>query len=728
MVLANSCLPAGTQVLYLDAGIEVVGDLGAIWSHVDSFFICKMQEHKMRTWCHPTFCSIMSVTEAELDAPQVSANIVGFVVGNEKATGVLSQVLGLACNPAIIVGHKWHAYSAVCKGHRHDQSILSLVCLRSGIYQYALDDFAGWQSRDATIAAGASLYVHRGTAAASASGPSGSTGPSGSAARPDGPAVTDSLKGITDSFVVNLAHRKDRLEQFFQNQPYIKCKRLEAVNGRTLTLTKDLCRLFMNNDFKWKKSVMGCALSHFGLWKHIAESSSSSYLILEDDAVLCADFVGKWNSIVGLVPADSDIIFLGGVLPPNKPALPMVTEPVNAAFARVAVNNVFGSKRRYFHFCTYSYIITTAGAQKLCRLIQERGLYTSADHMLVNNMDLLNVYFTTPLLAGCVQDSDPVYQKADFNNFTRVDKFDSEIWNNTDAFTQMEVDATMRLEPLTVIYFEEGQQKQCIDSEWLREIFQREFVWTCASASTSTSTGVGTTVLLYYQHTTPVSVIEGWMNRNMDRVIYILHASDETCTADVSIYKHPAVKCVFRNYWRSDVVSECNKVVTLPLGYLNGKGLSGSLVAASMRTYDWSFAGATDRPGRLEALTSIKQWSTLTKHKLHLTPTWGSAANLEPVAYTAILQQSRFVPCLDGFYNTESYRFYEALEAGCVPVICVDEKATYSHLLNGAPLVTVNSWSSPVLVSDWDGKQKEVFSWWQSFKRSLSVLVQSKFA
>ena len=221
-------------------------------------------------------------------------------------------------------------------------------------------------------------------------------------------------------------------------------------------------------------------------------------------------------------------------------------------------------------------------------------------------------------------------------------------------------------------------------------------------------------------------MIEGWINRNADRKIYLLHASDESCTADVSIYNHPAVKCVFRNYWRPECHSK--KVITLPLGYLDGKGVSGgSLVAASSRQYDWSFAGATDRPGRLEALTSIKKWAGFSKHKLHLTPTWGSSANLDALAYGAILQQSRFVPCLDGFYNTESYRFYEALEAGAVPVICVDENKSYNHILGMAPLVTVPSWSSPVSVSDWDSKQKELFSWWQSFKRSLSIMVQSKF-
>jgi len=706
LVLANSCLAAGTRVLYLDSGIEVVDDLEAVWTNIgrDGFFVCKMPEHKMRTWCHPKFCSILNVTESELDSAQISANIVGFITGLEKATNILSQVLGLACNPDVIVGHKWHPYSAVCKGHRHDQSILSLICIRAGINIHLLDNFAGWKSKEETLKYGGVLYVHRGAPA------------------PVG-AVPSTIKNINDCFVVNLAHRKDRLEQFWQNQPYLAglCKRLEAVNGRTLTLNRDLCNLFKNNDFAWKKSVMGCALSHFGLWKHISSLGSGSFLVLEDDAVLVGDFMNKWSEIASMMPLDADIVFLGGVLPPNKAGLPLVTEPVNTAFAKVAVNEMFGSKRRYFHFCTYSYIITVAGAQKLCSLINERGLYTSADHMLVNNMDLLNVYFTTPLLAGCIQDNDPIYQNADFNNFNRVDKFDSEIWNNTDCFTTAEVlnVSSTTVEPLTVVYFEPEQQKQCIDSEWLREIFQREFVWT----SFTDSVAAGSKVLLYYQHTTPPSIIEGWINRNIDCAIYLLHASDESCKADISLYNHPAVRAVFRNYWRPD----CNstKVMTLPLGYLNGKGGSGKVLISSQRPVDWSFAGAIDRAGRTEALDLLK--GRYSNHKVHLTPTWGTNENLDTAAYLAMLQECKFVPCLDGFFNTESYRFYEALESGALPIVRVDEKRSYENLLLDAPLLTVNSWSDDI-VYDWDSVQKNLLFWWCNYKAVLSKKVAEYLA
>lgn len=721
MVLANSTLPKGTQVLYLDSGIEIVDDLTAVWTNIgrDGFFVCKMPEHKMATWCHPKFCSLLAVTPLELIEAQISANIVGFIAGNEVATNILGQTLGSACNPEIIVGQKWHQYSNVCIGHRHDQSILSLYCIRAGIKMHILDMFAGWKSYDETLKYGQVLYVHRGNWRQV-------TPPEELEAI--APVTSVELKGFSDCLVVNLAHRQDRLEKFWSNQPYLKgrAKRLDAVNGRTLVLTPDICNLFKNNDFKWKKSVMGCALSHFAIWKQMSGlplmGSAGHTLVLEDDAQLVDGFVEKWNVINGLVPQDADIIFLGGVLPPNKPGLPMVTEPVNAAFAKVAVNEMFGSKRRYFHFCTYAYVLTNTGAQKLCSLISNMGIYTSADHMLVNNMDLLNVYFTTPLLAGCIQDNDPIYQNADFNNFNRVDKFDSEIWNNTDCFTPEEVMAVTgsgSSEKISVVFFEHEQYKQCIDAQWLSEIFQREFVWTEHTATIKS----GSKVIVYYQHTTPVALIEGWINRNADCQIYLLHASDESCKADVSLYRHPAVRCVFRNYWRPECVTP--NVVHLPLGYLNGKRGTGKVLVASQRPVDWSFAGAMDRNNRKAVIEDLQK--RYPKNKVHLTMTWGSSDNLGVEKYVALLDESKFVPCLDGFFNTESYRFYEALEHGALPIVCLDEKRSYENILCGLPLLSVGSWSDAVDF-DWDVKQKEILYAWVNYKVGLTKLINEKLA
>jgi GR25 family glycosyltransferase involved in LPS biosynthesis len=583
---------------------------------------------------------------------------------------------------------------------------LSLLGQRAGLKPHLLNDYACSNSFIKCKRAGLFFYVHRGL----------------------WKFALPLAENIEEVFLVNLEHRVDRLNRFYDSHPYLKpiINRTNAVYGNKLKLDSGLVRLFRDNDFKWKKGVMGCALSHYEIWKDLDNCQySKSRLILEDDVVLDADFMKIWRSMAHLMPIDADIIFLGGVLPPNKAALPSYTEPVNSAFARIR-EATFGSvKRRYFHFCTYSYIIRKSGAKKLCKLIEEKGIFTSIDHMLVNHTDLLNIYFTTPLLATCFQDTDPNYINADFNNFDRVDKFDSEIWNNVEQFNKEEILAAT-CSDIQFIYFEENQ-KNCIEQQWLEEIFDCSIKWVPSGEEVEKNTKV----VLYYQHTTPVSVIEGWINRHLDCFIVLFHASDEACNADVSLYKHTAVKTVFRNYWRPECISE--KVIHLPLGYLNDSRGTGS----RLRKYTWSFAGAMDRKGRLEHISELK--SLVPNYKLHCTPTWNSKENLGKAEYSQLLQESKIVPCLTGFFNVESYRFYEAVENGAIPIIPLDEKNSYTNIFSGSlnpPLLSLadmNMLGKVIGVLEKNNAvieriAKDTCDWWYGYKLYLKKLIRSRLA
>jgi GR25 family glycosyltransferase involved in LPS biosynthesis len=702
--LGSNVFEKGTQVLYLDSGIEIVNSLEHVWKTIESeeIFVLNMPEHKMKTWCSPRFCELLSVTEMEKEQPQYSANIIGYKVGGQY-NALFTDAFMLACRKEVIVGHKWHAYSDVCKGHRHDQSIYSLIGIRAGLRPRLLDEYAGHSSRDETQLSGRAFYVHRGNWVQGGV----------------------RLGRINETLVVNLAHREDRLAKFRMNHPTLSHTIQKAVYGRDIRLTPAIAHLFRNNDFKWKKSVMGCALSHYEIWKRIAgRCDDSIHLILEDDVHFEPGFAASWNRICDSMPVDADFIFLGGVLPPNKPALPFVTEPVNPFFARVKKHNLFGGvSRRYFHFCTYAYVITCAGAKKLCDLIADKGIFTSMDHMIVNHGDeLLNLYFTTPLLAGCIQDADPAYQNADFNNFNRVDKFDSEIWNNLDAFTEDDIVAVTK--ELTVVYFKDDQPQFCVEAEWLSELFGRSLRWVDKSSVIES----GEPILVYYQHVTPTQEIEGWINRHMDCRLYLLHLSDESCLTDVSLYTHPGIRAVFRNYWRPDLAS--SRVIHLPLGYHSGRG--GSCDAPMReREFDWSFAGAMDRPERSEILDMMKK--EIPKCRIHKTPTWNSAQNLAADAYGALLSKSKFIPCFKGSMNVESFRFYEALEHGCIPLIQLDKTETYKNLLGADAIIlgladmkaashVMTSLSSRPEIMD--KLQKDMRTWWVGYKRSLTAQLQ----
>ncbi len=97
--------------------------------------------------------------------------------------------------------------------------------------------------------------------------------------------------------LINLKKRNDRLEKFklasgLKEDEY---NLFEAVDGVTLTWNDEINRLFRNNQFGSSRGVIGCALSHYTLWKQIASTRGELHLILEDDALFVDDWIDKWN-------------------------------------------------------------------------------------------------------------------------------------------------------------------------------------------------------------------------------------------------------------------------------------------------------------------------------------------------------------------------------------------------------------------------------------------------
>ena len=429
----NNRTPANTSILYIDSGVVLVSPITDIWRTIedDDIFLLDDPEQTNERWCHPTFCKTLHVTQEELAKNQIWAGCVGFKAKGKYENSVTRLAIGITEKEKdVIVGEKWTPYSATCLGHRHDQSILSLVTLRAGAPRKSLKDYYCDQALRTAEMWGTPLYVHRGNFKM----------------------ISPFADGIDEAYVINLDRRSDRLDKFKATHKAIKNRvyKWRAMDGRSLQLTPQIVHCFRNNDFKWKKSVMGCALSHLGVWEKLANDPlAKSYLILEDDVVLENRWLLRWMTASKSIPQDADVIYLGGILPPNKSTFQQVIEPVNEYFAKVAKNTLFsgpgGAPRRYFHFCNYAYVLTQRGAQKLVTLIKDKGIFTSGDHMIVNHGDqLLNIYFTTPLLATCFQENDPIYQKSDFNNFNRVDSFDSDLWNNTECFTEAEVFAVLQ--------------------------------------------------------------------------------------------------------------------------------------------------------------------------------------------------------------------------------------------------------------------------------------------
>jgi hypothetical protein len=56
---------------------------------------------------------------------------------------------------------------------------------------------------------------------------------------------------------------------------------------------------------------IGCAMSHYALWKSLENSPSDEFLILEDDALFCDNFIDKFNHFYESLPPGWKLAYLG---------------------------------------------------------------------------------------------------------------------------------------------------------------------------------------------------------------------------------------------------------------------------------------------------------------------------------------------------------------------------------------------------------------------------------
>ena len=70
------------------------------------------------------------------------------------------------------------------------------------------------------------------------------------------------------------------------------------IDGKELKPTNELKKLFDGNDFGSNVGAIGCALSHYNLWKQLVEDSTNEYyLIIEDDLSLFSHFKETYDKI-----------------------------------------------------------------------------------------------------------------------------------------------------------------------------------------------------------------------------------------------------------------------------------------------------------------------------------------------------------------------------------------------------------------------------------------------
>jgi GR25 family glycosyltransferase involved in LPS biosynthesis len=561
---------------------------------------------------------------------------------------------------------------------------------------------------------------------------------------PEVPAVLNmprafELAGIEKTYVINLDTRPDRWEKLMKSEPYLEnlVTRIAAVNGKSLRMSKFIYDLFNKNQFQWKKSVIGCNLSHISTWAKIASGKGQYYLVLEDDVRFVKGWLNQWAEYVKHIPEDADLLYLGGVLPPNKRALPSVTAEYNKYWSYIKPNTFFSpTPAPIFHFCAYSYILTPKGAQKLMYHLgnSESKSFTVSDHLLGHPSVGLIKYFTNPLLSYCFQEEDPVYVNSQFNDLHREDTFDSDLWNNKECFSEEDLapfkesvaiqttevfqpqeprpSVPLAPPPLDVYYMpNDNKPLHLYEQKWLEDIMGVTLHFKSILEHEIVD---NSWYLVQRPHSEKLNHFFTILNERAIR-FRVLHMSDEFASDVISFYALPLCKAVIRNYVRD--MFQAPHIHTIPLGYHHKH--DGPLKSWEERDLVWSFHGTDwfDRSAQLKPLTEYVPFSC------SLQPSWNHPTAVKEKKYLSLLGNSKFCPVLKG-NNVETFRFYEALEAGSLPV--ATEKNAYTEWIDSQmDLSSLYEWTNPAVMNKTmsDTVYKMVLLRWKEWKTKMNQMI-----
>jgi len=203
--------------------------------------------------------------------------------------------------------------------------------------------------------------------------------------------------------------------------------------------------------------------------------------------------------------------------------------------------------------------------------------------------------------------------------------------------------------------------------------------------------------------------------------ILLIHLGDEAGSHDLSeVYS----KCfyVLRTFC-SNKYFKSNHVKCIPIGYKSGI----SDAKKKDRKFKWTFTGTPHKSSRHDLLFQLSDIKPFFCHKTEKFDK--KIISVEDMS--DIFSSTQFIPCPNGFYHPETYRLYEALQCGCIPIV---ESAYnyYDRLFPENPFIKINKWSeAKPIVNGWSEiqiqkKQNECMNWWRNYKIDLQNIVKHK--
>ncbi len=269
------------------------------------------------------------------------------------------------------------------------------------------------------------------------------------------------------------------------------------------------------------------------------------------------------------------------------------------------------------------------------------------------------------------------------------------------------------------------------ETDWIRDVFcdlveseKLDLGLTCFDDDTIHVVSSNWKPLSYYS-----SYFEALRTRCKN--IVLVHLSDEWFSSGFGLYRH--FDAVVRNFYT--YLADSDGIFTIPEGYSVGTPVGQAVVPADRRRYAWSFVGEV-KASRFEMVAALDGFEPQRFSKTSSISDV-SGTKLTKAEYNAILAESVFSPCPMGNAILETWRLYESLEIGCIPITEKRRGMDYFHNLFGPhPIPSFIDWSearqyAEALHADIPSllrKQSEIGEWWAAYKVKLRLQMRQAVA
>lgn len=188
-----------------------------------------------------------------------------------------------------------------------------------------------------------------------------------------------------------------------------------------------------------------------------------------------------------------------------------------------------------------------------------------------------------------------------------------------------------------------------------------------------------------YRYTAPKMIVIDHVINSIDSINYylnaarngcriiLMHLADENYADLYCIYE--ACELVYRNYWNETLSSRRN-IRHFPLGDFSSLEYLDIPANRNIndRKYLWNFVGDPNKQDRIDA---IKAFETLPQGYVFTVNGFFDPKKLPARDYRVILANSVFTLAPRGWTNIDTFRFWEALEFGSIPIIVGNDAQRY---------------------------------------------------